>query len=137
MTLTDAGPLIALIDPADPDHDRCVAALADVDPPLATSCAAFTEAMYFLGDRIGWRAQEALWKLADRGDVQLLELSREEARSAAELMRKYRDTPMDLADATLVCLAQSRGERRIFTLDNHFRAYRLAGRIGFDLLPGP
>lgn len=47
-------------------------------------------------------------------------------------MERYADRPMDLADATLVALA----DKRIFTLDGDFGIYRLKGRRRFELLPG-
>jgi predicted nucleic acid-binding protein len=40
-------------------------------------------------------------------------------------MRHYRDTPMDLANATLVALAEVRGVRTILTLDRDFEVYRV------------
>jgi predicted nucleic acid-binding protein len=42
---------------------------------------------------------------------------------------------MDLADATLVALAEARGYRRIFTLDSHFRACRLGNRRALTIVP--
>jgi len=50
-------------------------------------------------------------------------------------MERYRDTPMDLADATLVAVAEARGYRRIFTLDSDFTVYRTAN--GRSLTPVP
>jgi predicted nucleic acid-binding protein len=50
-------------------------------------------------------------------------------------MEKYRDTPVDLADATLVSTAESLGIRRIFTVDHHFRIYRLRGGSALEMLP--
>ena len=54
MTLTDAGPLIALIDAGEPDHERCTQALAQLALPLLTTWPAFTEAMYLLGRAGAW-----------------------------------------------------------------------------------
>lgn len=51
-------------------------------------------------------------------------------------MEKYRDTPMDLADASLVAVAESRSLPRVFTLDRHFRIYRLANGSVLDVVPG-
>jgi len=51
-------------------------------------------------------------------------------------MEKYRDVPMDLADASLVALAEERGLRRIFTLDHDFEVYRINGRLTFETVPG-
>ncbi len=50
-------------------------------------------------------------------------------------MAKYRDLPMDLADASLVALAEETGLTRIFTLDEHFRLHRLLGRKRFVVIP--
>jgi uncharacterized protein len=53
-----------------------------------------------------------------------------------ELMSKYADRPMDLADAALVRVAEREGIRRIFTVDrSDCRVYRLHGRIGLEILP--
>jgi len=53
----------------------------------------------------------------------------------AALMRKYQDQPMDLADASLVVVAESRSFRRIFTLDSDFHIYRLADGSALQVLP--
>jgi predicted nucleic acid-binding protein len=50
-------------------------------------------------------------------------------------MDQYADRPMDLADATLVALAEERGDRRIFTLDVDFHIYRFRGRQRFETVP--
>ena len=135
MTLVDAGPLIALIDRDDADHDACVAMLNDLSGPLVTTWAAFTEAMYLLGDRAGWSGQEALWRLVNRDDLVLHAVEDGMLTRAQNLMKKYRDMPMDLADATLVALAEVLGQRRIFTLHADFRVYRLLGRKSFEVVP--
>jgi predicted nucleic acid-binding protein len=51
------------------------------------------------------------------------------------LMRQYQDAPMDLADASLVVAAERLHLRRIFTIDSHFRAYRIDGQHSFDIIP--
>ena len=57
MILTDAGPLIALVDAGESDHDACVACLPSLSGPMVTTWPAFAEAMYLLGEAGGWRAQ--------------------------------------------------------------------------------
>lgn len=52
-----------------------------------------------------------------------------------ELMEKYRDRPMDLADASLVAASEHLRMRRLFTLDNDFRIYRLTDGSTLDLVP--
>lgn len=50
-------------------------------------------------------------------------------------MDQYRDTPMDLADASLVAAAETLGLKRVFTLDRHFYAYRLLDGTALEVLP--
>lgn len=135
MTLVDAGPLVALIDAGEPGHESCREALGALALPLTTTWPAFTEAIYLLGRAAGWPAQEALWKLVQRELLVLAEPTPELTTHAVELMHQYRDHPMDLADATLVALAESRGDKTIFTLDAHFRSYQLRGRRHLRVIP--
>ena len=51
-----------------------------------------------------------------------------------ELMRRYRDTPMDFADASIVSAAERLGTRRVFTLDRHFHVYRIDDRHAFEVV---
>lgn len=135
MTLTDAGPLVALIDADEADHERCRSALDTLQLPLMTTWPAFTEAMYLLGRAAGWRAQQALWRLVLREDLIVADASKTSNARAARLMETYADRPMDLADATLVALAEERDATRIFSLDADFHVYRIRGRRRFEVLP--
>lgn len=134
MILVDAGPLIALIHKDDAHHAECVAALQSITEPLGTVWPALTEAMYLLS--FSWKAQEALWEMIERGVVVLLPLEQRELSRIRELMKKYKDLPMDLADAALVAVAEREKIRRIFTLDRRdFEVYRPAKLGRFLLLP--
>jgi predicted nucleic acid-binding protein len=136
VILTDAGPLIAILDRGESHHDACVGCLAELTGPMLTTWPAFTEAMYLLGEAGGWRGQVALWALEAKGDVEIAEQGPEDCRRMRDLMEKYQDRPMDLADASLVVLAEKRALRDIFTLDHaDFRIYRLGGRQTFRLWP--
>lgn len=134
--MTDTGPLVALIDAGEPDHERCRAALANISSPLVTTWPVLTEAMYLLADAGGWPAQSALWQMVERGALQVLDLEKPEFDRCRALMEKYRDAPMDLADASLVAIAEARELKRVFTLDSDFSVYRIWGRERFELLPG-
>ena len=136
MTLTDAGPLVALIDADEPDHEACRSALKGLALPLVTTWPSFTEAMFLLSRAGGPRGREALWRLVSTGRLVLADLSAAAVERSAWLMAKYADLPMDLADATLVALAEERGQRRMFTLDSDFGVYRINGRGRFETLPG-
>ncbi len=134
MVLVDAGPLIALIHGGDQHHERCVATFRSIETTLGTVWPVLTEAMYLLN--FSWRAQEALWEMLDRGAVILLSPEEPDLLRMRELMKKYRNLPMDLADAALVAIAERERIRRIFTLDQRdFQVYRPAKLGRFSILP--
>jgi len=90
--------------------------------------------MYML--RAYGSAQDALWEMIDAGAVEILPLGTDDVARMRDLMRKYRDLPMDLAYAALVRVAERERLRRIFTLYRRdFQIYR-PSRIGrFAVLP--
>jgi predicted nucleic acid-binding protein len=138
MTLTDTGPLVALLDVDDSSHAACMAVTERLPPgPLLTTWVCFTEAMYLLRSVGGYRYQAALWGLRAAGRLVLHDLTATEADRMAALMAQYRDTPMDLADASLVAAAESRGLRLVFTIDSDFYVYRLADGSALEVAPGP
>jgi uncharacterized protein len=132
--LVDAGPLVALIDRSDPYHRACRDVLKGISDPLGTVWPVFTEAMYLL--RSSAEAKRALWDMLGVGGVTLMELDLEDCPRMRELMWKYRDLPMDLADAALVRVAERERIRRVFTIDRRdFEIYR-PQRLGrFQLVP--
>jgi predicted nucleic acid-binding protein len=136
VTLTDAGPLIALLNRKDERHTLCSTVVENLPAePLLTTWPCFAEAMYLLGQAGGYRTQAALWALRSGARLVLHDLSLLEIERAAALMEKYSDVPMDLADASLVAVAESLDLRRVFTLDHHFYIYRLPGGAALEPIP--
>lgn len=136
MTLTDASPLVALINAKDKNHARCMAVLPALSAPLLTTWPAFTEAMYLLFRYGGSPAQRELWSYVQDGLISFHTLGAVEQKRMPELMEKYRDRPMDLADASLVAAAEVLGITRIFTLDSRdFHIYRLDNTGTFEVVP--
>ena len=136
MTLTDTGPLVGLIDGTDQYHATCTAALADLPAePLLTTWPCLAEAMYMLGRRGGYRYQGALWDTYFDGRLILHEPTPAETARVAALMEQYRDTPMDLGDASLVAAAERLGLRRVFTIDRQFYVYRLDDGTALEVVP--
>ena len=126
MTLTDTGPLVALINRNDPNHARCLAAAQRLpNGPLMTSWPCFTEAMYLLYRATGHAGQALLWHWRAAGRLSLMDLTLGEVDRMAALMTKDADLPMDLADASLIVSAERIGAERIFSLDSDFYVYRL------------
>lgn len=134
MILIDAGPLVAIVDADDQHHAKCVTALKTLREPLATVWPPLVEAMYLLSDQP--TAQEALWEILERGAVLLLPFDANDIPRTRELMRKYANRPMDLADAALIRVAEREGLRKIFTVDRRdFSVYRLHNRTRPILIP--
>jgi uncharacterized protein len=133
--LIDAGPLVSLCDRKQPTHARCRAVLEAAASPVVSTWACFTEAMYLVGRIGGFNLQQHLWALIDRGVMRLHQHGEVECRQMAAVMQRYRNVPMDLADASLVITAETLADRRIFTLDTDFRIYRLADGGTFEIVP--
>jgi predicted nucleic acid-binding protein len=109
--------------------------LKELSGPLLTTWPVFTEAMHLLRPAGGWHAQEKLWAMHHRNLLTVVDLPSTAVERTRNLMAKYSDVPMSLADATLVALAEMRNIRRVFTLDSDFTVYRFRGRGGFRLIP--
>ena len=136
-TLIDAGPLVAVLNRKDDVHVECSQIIQRLDCRFYTTLAVITEAMYLLLTRVGWIAQEALWRMILRGDLIIEYPSPAELVRMSELMSKYSDRPMDFADASLVALAERLSLDRIFTVDRRdFSTYRLNGKKAFTVI-GP
>lgn len=103
--------------------------------PTSKTWPCFTEAMYLLGEIGGHRYMSALWKLQQEKHLVLYDLTNGEIDRMAELMAKYQDTPMDMADASLVAVAESHIFKRVFTLDSDFNVYRLADGSALEPVP--
>jgi len=132
--ILDTGPLVALIDASEINHASCVGFLESFEGRLLTTEPVLTEAIYLLGSSL--KAQKACIEFILRGGAELVPQSGKSLARASELMEKYRDVPMDFADATLVVLAEEAGIDEIFTLDRRgFCAYRIRGRKRFRIFP--
>ena len=91
--------------------------------------------MYFLGHLGGWRGQRTLWNSLKQGALLVHTPSLAETERMQALMEKYQDVPMDLADASLVALAEASGSKQVFTLDSDFYVYRIGGKDSFEVVP--
>lgn len=124
MILVDTGPLVALFDPADADHQRCGKTLAAIEEPLGTTLPVLTEAFHLLAPAsIGARR---LMDFVTAGGLTVWYLDDGALIRAFELMVQYADHPMDLADASLVVLAEIVKQHKVFTIDRgDFATYRI------------
>ena len=107
MILVDTGPLVALFDPQDGQHARCVKALKAIREPITTTTPVLTEVFHMLGPAsIG---SDRLRDFIETGGLLVWFFDRHALTRAFELMELYADHPMDLADASLVTAAEGLG----------------------------
>lgn len=132
--LIDTGPLVALLEAGDRNHARCVQTARRLSDELLTTWPVLTEAMYLLSHAP--RAQDALLTKIEDGAVQPAALDADDAREIRALMKRYRDLPMDFADASLVRVADREGIKQVFTLDRRdFAVYRTGHGRPFAIVP--
>jgi predicted nucleic acid-binding protein len=131
--LADTGAILALLDPHDRWHGRCVKTFPALHLPLATSVAVLTELFHLLNHP---RELTAAWTFLRSGAVKILPIGEEDLPDLEALMERYRDRPMDFADATLVHLARREDLTMIFTIDHDdFETYRIDGKRRFRIIP--
>lgn len=121
--LADTGPLVALFDKHDNHHDTVKAFLQTYRGTLFTTWPVITEVSHLLSYSV--ERQIAFLSWTQRGGLRVENLATGSIETILALTEKYRDHPMDLADASLVALAIQTGIRNILSLDSDFRIYRL------------
>lgn len=133
--LVDAGVLVGYLDPRDPGHAAAVASLDAVPGKPWTTWPAVTEAAHLLG-REHPAGQDALLRMIEDGSLIVARLDADDAPRLRRLMAKYADLPMDLADATIVRVAEREGLDTVLTFDRRdFKVYRAAGIGALKILP--
>ena len=79
--------------------------------------------------------QRNMWSYVEEGMLQIHSSTASEQAQMRQLMEQYSDTPMDLADASLVASAETLGLTRIFTVDSDFYVYRINNTGVFEVVP--
>jgi uncharacterized protein len=131
--LLDSGVIVSLLDRSERFHPACADAVRSLEAPLITCEAVIAESCYLLRNFPG--APEAVIENVSSGIFQIpFQLSRESG-GVRQILRKYRDRKIDLADACLICLAGEFGTADILTLDKDFNIYRWGRNKPFHLLP--
>jgi uncharacterized protein len=134
--LCDSGPLAALFNRSDSYHTQALAYFKrhGTNVRLLTTWEVVSEVMYFLDFSAHAQADLLLWlhEGATRDRIRIASLHVDDLLGLSTMMRKYADRPMDLADASLVWLANSTGVTDIITVDRaDFAVYRTNKRKAF------
>ncbi len=132
--LLDTGGFVAILNRNERRHRDCVRILESCRGPILTTEAVLTETLHLLDHEP--RARRLCLDFFARQAIFLIPSSLKTLVRVSELMEKYRDVPMDYADATLVALAEESGIGDILTLDRQdFSVFRWRGARPFNILP--
>ena len=133
--ILDTGPLVALVDGRDRDHEWAIAQSSDIEPPLLTCESVISEACFLLDQTRAGSA--AVFEMLLRNAIMLNFRLSDHLKEIHALRAKYAAVPMSLADASLVRMAEQFGRSAILTLDGDFKIYRKHGRYVIPLIiPG-
>jgi len=136
MIVLDTSGLLSAIDSSQHRHESAKRVLESDPGPLLLSPFVLAELDYLLSRRVSIDAELLLLREVVEGAYRLESFGPEDIRAATEVVGRYRELGIGLADASLVVIAARAGTNRVLTLDErHFRAIRpLRGRA-FKLLP--
>ena len=136
MILLDTSGLLAAIDAGQADHAAAANALREARPPLLLSPFVLAELDYLLATRVSSAAEADLLQEVADGAYQLEPFDRLDVEQALEVIRRYEDIELGLADASIVVLANRHHTSAVLTLDErHFRTVRWNDNQAFRLLP--
>ncbi|MET0966498.1 MAG: PIN domain-containing protein [Nakamurella sp.] len=134
--VVDAGPLYALADRDDAYHRQSLELLGTHPGPLIVPTLVITEVAYFVGRRLGARAEILFAQDLAEGVYSVDPVHAGDWLRVAELVAAYRDFPLGMVDASVIACAERRQLTEIATLDRrHFGAVRPRHRPSFNLLP--
>jgi predicted nucleic acid-binding protein len=130
--IVDTGPLVAFFDSAERHHRWVSERIDELAAPLLVCEPVLAETMHLLA-RFP-RAQDMLFGLIENGALQISFRLADHVAELRKLVRKYRDRPMSLADASIVRMAEIHEQHAILTLDSDFLIYRKHGRTPLTLI---
>ncbi|TGK79865.1 PIN domain-containing protein [Leptospira montravelensis] len=122
VALVDSGPIIALFNSKDKFHKPTLKFLKSFNGELVSSWPVITEVVYLLSFSV--EAQSDFLEWIERGSIKIFDLNIEDHKYIKNRMKKYSDLPMDLADASLMCISEKMGIERIVSIDSDFSIYK-------------
>jgi predicted nucleic acid-binding protein len=124
--IVDTGYWLALANRKDDNHQSATLLFQKLqNAEFITTWCAVTETCYLMQKRIGIDAPKAFIRRITSGMIKIFDLAPSHCLRIEQLMEQYRNLPMDLADASLVILAEELGHGRILSVDyRDFNTYR-------------
>ena len=134
LAVVDSGPLYAVTDTDDDDHERSLAALQRADLQLVIPALVVAEVTYIVGRRLGPHAEAQF--LRGLAQLEVEAPYADDWSRIAELVERYDDFPLGGTDASVVALAERLGTELVVTLDRrHFATVKPRHCAAFQLLP--
>ncbi|OQA72051.1 MAG: Ribonuclease VapC26 [Candidatus Dependentiae bacterium ADurb.Bin246] len=133
--IVDAGPLIALFDKDDKYHNSVIKFLKTFDGQLITSWPVITEVTHLLSFNVNVQIDFLEW--LKREAVAIINLENIHLERIIQLSKKYSDVPMDLADSSLIVIAELTNITDIITIDSDYYIYKTKNKKSLNniLLP--
>lgn len=136
MILLDTSGLMAALDVAQPSHRAAKAAIQAASGPLLLSPFVLAELDYLIATRVSAAAELSLLGEVSDGAYRLEPMDAADVAEAGEIIERYRDLELGLADASVVVLSRRYDVTDVLTLDErHFRAIQGARGRPFRILP--
>lgn len=136
MIILDTSGLLAALDASQRHHAAAASALQAAPPPWLLSPFVLAELDYLVATRVGQHAERALLAEVGRGVYSLEHFESGDIARAEQLIDRYADLNIGLADASLLVLSERYGALDVLTLDErHFRSLKGAMGRGLRLLP--
>jgi predicted nucleic acid-binding protein len=130
--IADTGPLVAYLDRREQHHAWVAEQAHHLETPLLVCEPVLAETMFLLSRMPA--AQDALFEMLQNGILKIAFHLGDHLDPVRRLRRKYCSTPISLADACVVRMAELFDQHSIFTLDAHFAIYRKRGRTPLPLI---
>ncbi|MEE8585272.1 MAG: PIN domain-containing protein [Acidobacteriota bacterium] len=124
--LCDTGPLVALLNRRDQYHNWAKHQFSDIEPPFFTCEPVLAEACFVL--KRGGLQCDSVLRLVRQGDLKIPFRLEDEIDRIEQMVIRYSNVPMDLADACMVRLAEQISGSLVLTLDSDFIIYRMHDR---------
>ena len=134
--IIDAGPLVAILNRRDSQHDRCYQQSLELAPPFFTTWPVVAEAAWMLRQTAGGVSE--LLRMISAGLLDCYPLDGDSALWMDAFLKKYADQRAQLADASVMYVAEQENVSVIFTLDRRdFSVYRRSDNLALSILPEP
>lgn len=132
--IIDSGFFIALLNRSDQYHKEAKKLIKSLpNKKWISTWLVMTEVTHMLAKENAFSAIQGLLELCENGGIELFHLDKEHIPRLKELMQKYHKLPIDLADASLIILAENQGHGDIVSTDiRDFDAYRWKNQKPFS-----